>query len=302
MRPLRATVAHPNMHRLHGGMRCIGLPPCSLVLCCAACPAQMHTLNQWVCLPSSAPPSPRAWYRWFNATQAGPVPGSYRWRGRDPASSRELNPKTLTSGLDDAPRASHPSGGCSLCMGVAITLVWLEQLLPGRHPTGPAGFGGLADLCSEWPSSAPADDERHVDLRCWMALAARALATIGSNLDLPPKGAQRWWGLLPCMGTGENLRYAVKEQKAVLYSPMHPCAAPTGSRPLHLIPPPCTEVRPFLADAAWLEDFATLNALHLDEASGEYRDWGRHTGESWAGNHLFSIDVGKFDALATGAG
>ena len=38
-------------------------------------------------------------------------------------------------------------------------------------------------------------------------------------------------------------------------------------------------MKPFLADAAWLEDFATLNALHLDEASGEYRDWGRHTGE-----------------------
>jgi mannosyl-oligosaccharide glucosidase len=128
-------------------------------------------------LLKAAWPRMRAWYRWFNATQAGPVPGSYRWRGRDPTSSRELNPKTLTSGLDDAPRASHPS-----------------------------------------------DDERHVDLRCWMALAARALATIGSNLGLPPK-----------------------------------------------------EVRPFLADAAWLEDFGTLNALHLDEASGEYRDWGRHT-------------------------
>jgi hypothetical protein len=41
---------------------------------------------------------------------------------------------------------------------------------------------------------------------------------------------------------------------------------------------PPAEVQAFLDYAAWVEDFSQLNALHLDEASGEYRDWGRHTG------------------------
>ncbi|KDP35806.1 hypothetical protein JCGZ_10442 [Jatropha curcas] len=77
-----------------------------------------------------------AWFQWFNTTQSGKEIGSYFWHGRDNSTIRELNPKTLSSGLDDYPRASHPS-----------------------------------------------EEERHLDLRCWMLLAANCMHSISQLLQ-----------------------------------------------------------------------------------------------------------------------
>ncbi|XP_059445134.1 mannosyl-oligosaccharide glucosidase GCS1 isoform X1 [Corylus avellana] len=77
-----------------------------------------------------------AWFQWFNTTQSGNDKTSYYWHGRDGTTTRELNPKTLSSGLDDYPRASHPS-----------------------------------------------EDERHLDLRCWMYLAAECMHSIAELFD-----------------------------------------------------------------------------------------------------------------------
>ncbi len=77
------------------------------------------------------------WYDWFNTTQVGKAPLSYRWRGRVTDSRTELNAKTLTSGLDDYPRASHPN-----------------------------------------------ENERHLDLRCWMALGSKVMADLSEILGV----------------------------------------------------------------------------------------------------------------------
>ncbi|ONK58208.1 uncharacterized protein A4U43_C09F9600 [Asparagus officinalis] len=77
-----------------------------------------------------------AWFNWFNTTQLGKDTSNFYWHGRDEKTTKELNPKTLTSGLDDYPRASHPN-----------------------------------------------DDERHLDLRCWMLLAANCMRSIGELFE-----------------------------------------------------------------------------------------------------------------------
>ncbi|XP_022776307.1 mannosyl-oligosaccharide glucosidase GCS1-like isoform X1 [Durio zibethinus] len=86
-----------------------------------------------------------AWFQWFNTTQSGKDIGSYYWHGRDNSTIRELNPKALSSGLDDYPRASHPT-----------------------------------------------EDERHLDLRCWMLLAADCMDSIAGLIDKENKPGKEY--------------------------------------------------------------------------------------------------------------
>ncbi|CAH0477941.1 unnamed protein product [Peronospora belbahrii] len=53
-------------------------------------------------------PSLKHWYNWFLKTQYGPHSTSFRWRGRHKNDGKLIS-NTLSSGLDDYPRASFPS-------------------------------------------------------------------------------------------------------------------------------------------------------------------------------------------------
>uniref|UniRef100_A0A914XXV2 mannosyl-oligosaccharide glucosidase n=1 Tax=Panagrolaimus superbus TaxID=310955 RepID=A0A914XXV2_9BILA len=48
-------------------------------------------------------------YTWLKDIQKGPKKGSCQWQGRNGTTDLELNPGTTPSGLDDYPRASHPT-------------------------------------------------------------------------------------------------------------------------------------------------------------------------------------------------
>eukprot|EP00698_Gefionella_okellyi_P005457 TRINITY_DN14994_c0_g1_i1.p1 TRINITY_DN14994_c0_g1~~TRINITY_DN14994_c0_g1_i1.p1 ORF type:complete len:869 (+),score=164.20 TRINITY_DN14994_c0_g1_i1:65-2608(+) len=53
-------------------------------------------------------PRLKSWLGWLNSTQQGQQPNSYYWRGRN-FKPDQLNALTLSSGLDDYPRALQPS-------------------------------------------------------------------------------------------------------------------------------------------------------------------------------------------------
>lgn len=108
--------------------------PPSLLLAIESLIDMKNDDNQWL---TDIYPRLHKWFHWFNNTQHGYLPFTYRWRGRNSTTNLELNPKTFASGFDDYPRATHPS-----------------------------------------------DDEIHLDLRCWMALASRLMSKISHVLHL----------------------------------------------------------------------------------------------------------------------
>ena len=102
-------------------------------------------------------PRLRQFYNWYNTTQIGETTTVYRWRGRD-ANAIEVNPKTLTSGLDDYPRASHPS-----------------------------------------------PEEKHLDLRCWMVIASRAMSRIGEAIGASEDELSRYKHTYATLSNFNNL-------------------------------------------------------------------------------------------------
>ncbi|CAH0394013.1 unnamed protein product [Bemisia tabaci] len=137
------------------------------------------------------------WFDWFNTTQNGAISSSYYWRGRNAETNRELNPKTLSSGLDDYPRASHPTElerhldlRCWLMISAGV-LAEIADLLKKPNDKFLSCFNYLSnnDLLNElhWSNAAKryADYGLHTDDVALMKPKAPAKATA------PPKEAHR---------------------------------------------------------------------------------------------------------------
>jgi len=139
-------------------------------------------------------PRLKVWFNYYNTTQTGELPFTYRWHGRDPSLTKQLNPLTLTSGLDDYPRASHPT-----------------------------------------------DDERHVDLRCWIALASGVMADIAKSLNEDWQAYEATHKLLSDNKLLDSLHWSESGQqysdfglhtdKAKLEKPKPPANLQPGQRP-----------------------------------------------------------------------
>ncbi|KAI3832129.1 hypothetical protein MKX03_001491 [Papaver bracteatum] len=111
-----------------------------------------------------------AWFQWFNNTQSGKDVGSYYWHGRDQTAIRELNPKTLSSGLDDYPRASHPTEEkrhldlrCWMlraadCMS-SITVLLGKQSDLGKEYQSTANLLSNFELLNQWRDRNPLYDD-----------------------------------------------------------------------------------------------------------------------------------------------
>eukprot|EP00210_Caulerpa_lentillifera_P004636 g4422.t1 len=101
------------------------------------------------------------WFNWMvkNHENADGMDTTFRWTSRESDLKEKLNPLTLDSGLDDYPRASHPT-----------------------------------------------PYERHLDLRCWILLAAEAMHQIGQRIEIPSTELQQYISLASKLKNFEDLK------------------------------------------------------------------------------------------------
>jgi len=163
------------------------------------------------------------WITWYRRTQSGAAPNQFRWRGRDPAAGvRELNPKV---------RFIRSYDGFVFVVGVTARCL---RFAAGRAQTLTSGL-------DDYPrASHPTDNERHVDLFCWLDLADEILAEV-RLLATMPRGAITANSIVP-------RQYISRIQL-------------TGRPEAH----------------SKERTTVVLDALHWDAERGVYADWGLHT-------------------------
>ena len=99
--------------------------------------ADKDVMNQYEERIKKMYPRLKLLYNWMKTIQKGPIDGTFQWQGRDGTSNLQLNPPTLPSGLDDFPRASHPSKDVSreYVIGLILRFIGISfgyQVLDGH--------------------------------------------------------------------------------------------------------------------------------------------------------------------------
>nr|KYP52954.1 putative mannosyl-oligosaccharide glucosidase [Cajanus cajan] len=213
-----------------------------------------------------------AWFHWFNTTQSGKQMSSYYWHGRDNRTTVELNPKVLICILSILltslstylqfqselyrilavscyliyyPRIGLNVTVVSVCWSIMtkLTLSLVITLAPKKHYF--CHCQTLSSGLDDYPrASHPSADERHLDLRCWMLLAADCMHSIQELLDKESKPGMNYGSTAKSLSDFELLNQSQFD------------ATITVSMP---------------------NLFLLSIQLHFDDALGAYFDFGNHT-------------------------